>query len=239
MANRDYTTEILSKKSRLRGQRWENVLVHLCSLEETTKLLMFLYRKREDIDKIISNDNQLRWLDIENTIAELEQYIPIRSVACIEGYFRLVYADLIDFGDPYRSNTAKVSREKLSIKTVLSLQDNSISIGEFTAHLLPLSSLEDINSTMSQLIGDDFLQLFKEKRESSLVQLALPGFDNFAVLISSIKKTFELRHIHCHEIAATGLPRYKSPGSNQIKEVVEFIWISEEVVSELLSISNS
>lgn len=236
MGNRNYTPEILSKKSRLypRSQRWENVAVHLRSLEETAELLMFLHQRKEEIDEILGSGTPFSGLNIENSRAELEQYIPIRSIACIEGYFRLVYADLIDFGDPYRGNASKFDRVKFSIEIALSLQANSISIGEFIAHLLPLSSFEDINSSMSRLIGDDFLKLFKEKRDDLPVQQALPGFDTFAELISSVKEMFELRHIYCHEIALVDTPRFFSPGESRIRRVVEFLWISEKLVSELL-----
>lgn len=238
MGNRNYTTEILSKKSRLypRSQRWENVAIHLHSLNETAELLMFLRLKKEKIDEILDEDDQFGRLDIESARAELEQYIPIRAIACIEGYFRLVYADLIDSGDPYRNNAASKFERKFSIETALSLQANSISIGEFIAHFLPLSSFEDIKSTMNQLIGDDFLKLFKEKRDDLPVQQALPGFDTFAELVSSIKGIFEVRHIYCHEIAMVDTPKFVSPGESRIRRVVEFLWISEKLVSELLAV---
>jgi len=241
MGNRDYTAEILSKKSRLypRSQRWENVAVHLRLLEEATKLLMFLRRRKEEIEAILDNDDRFSTLDIESARAELEQYIPIRLIACIEGYFRLVYADLIDFGDPYRGNASKFDRVKFSIETAFSLQANSISIGEFIAHLLPLSSLEDINSTMSRLIGDDFLKLFKEKRDDLPVQQALLEFDAFAELIGSVKEIFEVRHIYCHEIALVDTPKFISSGESRIRRVVEFLWISEKLVSELLAENDS
>ena len=231
MANRDYTAEILSKRSRLYpgSQRWENVVVHLSSLEHAANLLYFLYERHQEVNEMLEKDHYFSSFNIEYARAELENYIPVRSIACIEGYFRLVYANLIDFGDPYRKNASKFNRVKFSIEMALSLQENAISIGEFVSHLLPLSSLEDINSTMSQLIDDDFLNLLQKKRENIPAQQTLPGFDAFAELVKAIKNIFELRHIYCHEIPTTNQSSVfdpPTPGKTYMRNVVEFLWIS-------------
>lgn len=91
---------------------------------------------------------------------ELSRYFPIALVSCIEGYFRLVFADLINHGAPYKDNAAKFEI-KFTIDTAVSLERHSVTLGEFVAHLLPLNNLDDIESNMTTLIGESFLKLFK------------------------------------------------------------------------------
>jgi hypothetical protein len=83
---------------------------------------------------------------------EFYRHIPVGLVACTEGYFRMVIADLIDHGSPFRENAGKFPNITFSLDTALALQKQSVSVGEFVAHLLPLSSLEDINRTLTTLL---------------------------------------------------------------------------------------
>ncbi len=195
MGKRDIVAEILSKKSRtyINTKRWDKVSAQLDGVREAANLLMALTNEGEIVIQDVHDVNRAR--------SELDQYIPIRCVACIEGYFRLAYTDLIEFGNPFRSNAAKFDQIKFSIDIALSLQSNSVSIGEFIAHLLPLSSFEDINSTMSKLMGQDFTDSLRHIRSQVLTQPNFADIDPFAELIRQTKYIFELRHIYCHELS--------------------------------------
>jgi hypothetical protein len=163
-------------------------------------------------------------------------------VACFEGYFRLVYADLIDQVPQFQSNAASRFNDiKFTLQTAISLRHHSVSLGDFIAHLLPTNNLEDINRNVSGITTMDFLDDFKTKRPKVYpdVQTALlPEWevDEDAQIISRVKRIFELRHVFCHELAPT-----ESVSIGQVSEysytAIKFLHISEAVISEYLSSS--
>ena len=219
MNKRDYIAEILSKKSRLypSSTRWELVAGQLqYLLEALDDMEEFLEAKR-----IVDH--------------EVLRYFPIRLVACIEGYFRLAYADLIDYGSPFRENTAKFEI-KFTIDTALSLQRHSVTLGEFVAHLLPTNNLQDINGSISKIINDDFLQRLKARRLTLIRQpYIIPEFEAEAdsILIGGINRLFETRHILSHELAPVLVPSLgNAVGLMQI--TTEFLRITEAVMADLL-----
>jgi len=187
-------------------------------------------------------------IDSSGITWEIARYIPIGLVACIEGYFRKVYAELIDHGYPYKENASKLNDIKFSIETAISLEIHSISIGDFIAHLTTTNNLEDINKNISTLIGDDFFKKLKAARKTAIphsYQLRIdaennlycgePDYDELnSYMIMSIKRMFELRHMFCHEID----PAMSSKDYNSIlgypETAIEFLWISEFVIDKLL-----
>lgn len=202
---RDLITEILDKKSRIESNssRMEKIedIIH-----EVSGIFFYLeniYEEGENTEIIVKQkkgDVHLAINDRSTLIQACKRYIPIRLTACIENYFRFLYADLIDFGEPYRSNAAKLDRVKFLVKDILNLEPNSISTGEFISHLLPLSSLNHINSTMSKLLGQDFMKISKE---TFISRNQFGITDNFSEYIQKIDEVFKMRHLYCHEVSIT------------------------------------
>jgi hypothetical protein len=234
MARRDFITEILSKKSRLYPDtnRWNQVSVRLAHLRQTLEFLQEMYPELEESNETL----QIFYKDVPY---ELRRYFPIAFVACIEGYFRIVYANLIDHGSPFRDNATKFDI-KFSIEMALSIQRHSVSLGEFIAHLLSHNNLDDIDKNMSNLIGESFLARVKQMRAKLPRQTSIfPEFelDADARLLSQIKGLFELRHIYSHELSPFTPP--DSPSVDAcVEAAVEFLWITESIVNELLSTPN-
>ncbi len=81
-----------------------------------------------------------------------------------------------------------------------------MTIGEFVSHILPCNNLDDINSNLSTLIKIDFLDSLKKYNRKSIFdevnETSKMFRDNSSQIISDIKRTFELRHIFCHEFFA-------------------------------------
>lgn len=225
MNKRSYIREILSKKSRLLedNPRWRQVSVNL------TKIIESL----DELDSIITDDPF-------SNLAETLPYFPIRLVACFEGYFQLVYADLIDQVPQFQNNTATNFKDiKFTLEQALSLRQHSLSIGDLTAHLLPTSNLRDIKRNVNGITGSDFIEDIKATRPKlyPYSQGALsPEFevDEDFQLISRVERIFELRHIFCHELALT-----ESVSLGEISEysytAVRFLHISEVVVTGYLT----
>ncbi|RXQ86995.1 DUF1311 domain-containing protein [Ancylomarina salipaludis] len=139
---------------------------------------------------------------------ELVKYIPIATVACFEAFFRSVYKELIDFGKPFSDNAIKFNQSKnikFDFEIINAIQTKTVTIGEFISHILPCNNYEDINKNLSTIANIDFTDAIKKfKRESIFdhVNLNFQQFaDNSNQIISDIKRTFELRHIFCHEFA--------------------------------------
>ena len=155
MAKRNYIEEILSVKSRIhKSKRWDLVLFHMRAMSECTNIIEIVYNEANYLEKKHN-------IFLVRNIDYVDQFFPIKCVACIEGYLRLVIADLLDFGNPFRENAKQFSDVKFSIETVLSLQMGKVSVGDFISHLLPIKSFDSICSIMSTLIGTDFKEELK------------------------------------------------------------------------------
>jgi|LakMenE01Jun11ns_1017448.scaffolds.fasta_scaffold9921506_2 hypothetical protein len=246
MGKRDYVSEILAKKQRTvpTSQRWELVSERLGHIGLVSKATHFLdhFNQIEGIEDLEGFD----WIK-EDYIAlkynfglgsELIRYIPIGLVACMEGYFRKVYADLIDHGSPYKENASKFSDIKFSIETAISLEIHSVSIGDFVAHLLTTNNLDDINRNVSTLIGEDFLGKLKTIRNQAIRQQYLfPMDDNelMGYMVKSIRRIFEFRHMFCHELDPVVSIQDFQEIAGHPEAAVEFLWISEFLINDLLS----
>jgi hypothetical protein len=136
---------------------------------------------------------------------ELIKYIPIATVACFEAFFRSAYKELIDFGLPYSENAIRFNQTrniKFDFEIINAVQDKSISIGEFISHLLPCNNFDDINSNMSTILNKDFAQCIREFIDNELTKEFYAEIKtSFNEIIPDIKRTFEIRHIFCHEFA--------------------------------------
>lgn len=226
---RDYFGEIISKKSRLhKSKRWDLAISNLREMKECIGILEIVIGDSDYLEK--KHD-----IFLIRRLTNLDPFFPIKCVACIEGYFRLVYAHLIDFGDPFRNNAKQFSEIKFSTETVLSLDVGDVSIGDFISHLLPINNFENVNSVMSTLIGEDFKNKLKEM---FLKQPHMKPFigtieDVFNDIVKIISEMFKLRHIYCHEL---GVPEKVITSPNGFVEATgKFIHLSELVVEKLTS----
>ncbi len=239
---RAYITEILEVKGRLppKSERWNLVLNRMKEIEQIGHLVGFLekvkYIESETLDEVFEAAPELSKLqDFPEITYELARSIPVGLIACVEGYFRLVYADLIDQRKPFRENVAKFDI-KFGLEHLVSIEQHSISLGEFVAHFLPCNSIEDINSNMSNITGQDFLRLVKRKYPRS--PPLFPEMFTGDAFISRVKRIFELRHMYCHELSPPMEEEEFSWVQFCSRTASEFLLISEYIVEELLSFSD-
>lgn len=139
---------------------------------------------------------------------ELLKYIPIAIVACFEAFLKAFVADLIDIGEPYSKNVGKLnqSREiKFDFEVVNAIQNKKLSVGEFIAHFLPCKRISDIDANLSVLIGQELLTKIQGFEGKTLHREDAELFSRFNknpnLIFKSVNRTFELRHIFCHEFA--------------------------------------
>ncbi len=147
-------------------------------------------------------------IDAKNVSEEVFRYVPIALVACFEGFFRSSYAEIIDYGSPYRGNITKFNQTKntkLDFNIINAIKDEKISVGEFISHVLPCNNFSDIDKNMSTLLACCFSKSIKGFSSNSIFEDINEVNKKFNAnpdkIIKDIQRIFELRHIFCHEFA--------------------------------------
>ncbi len=169
---------------------------------------------------------------------ELTRYFPVALVACMEGYFRMVIRDLVDSGDPYLANAEKAaSTIKPDFSIIRAVHGRRITIGELVAHSVPISRLEHIDGALSSLLGTSFLTKLRSTTDRWAHEVrgepARPILTNPDAVFSNVLRTFELRHVICHEIASA----YEIDTAEIeacFESCVAFLRVADECVSETL-----
>lgn len=138
---------------------------------------------------------------------ELTRYFPVALIACVEGYFRMAIKELVDAGEPYLSNAEKQAFSiKLDFSVLRAIHGKTITVGEFVAHSVQLSRLEHLEAVLSNLLNTGFLQAIRAttNRWAHEVkgQPVTPILAKPDEVFADVARTFELRHIICHEIAS-------------------------------------
>lgn len=209
---RDYIKEILTKKKRLyaRADREKQFRQRVIPLVLGFRALKSLKREVEFRDE---------WL----------KYGAIGYIACVEGYFKMLFANLIDHGPPYSENIKGFKEINFKVDVIMAIHTKKISLGEFISHLLPIKSVSDINHHMSILIGRDFLDFFNNEPVSKWNQK--PFKEVFPKTVGQLEELFKFRHIFCHEIAAKGKVPVRKIESD-ISAAASFIIHTEEIISK-------
>lgn len=169
---------------------------------------------------------------------EMTRYFPVALIACVEGYFRMAITDLIDAGEPYLSNAEKpASSIKLDFSVLRAVHGKTITVGELVAHGVQLSRLEHLESVLSNLLGTGFLQALRTttdrwahetKGEPVAPILAKPD-----QVFADVARTFELRHIICHEIASA-YEIESEEVARCFESCVTFLRAADEFISETI-----
>ena len=183
---RDYVSEILEKRSRLlaRADREKQIIRRVHPLVEGFRAIKSLKRALRFRDE---------WL----------KYGAIGYIACIEGYFKMLFADLINIGLPFSENIKQFTDLSFKIDSVVAIYSKQVNLGEFISHLLPINSVTDINHHMSVIIDKDFIDfLYNEPTDIELNPK--PVKEVFPQIVPDLEDLFRLRHVFCHELAIKG-----------------------------------
>ncbi len=139
---------------------------------------------------------------------ELLRYLPLAIVATAETFFRYSYQEIIDKGEPYFSNAVHYMKEqgnvKFDIEYLIALQGKKVSVGEIFSHLFKVNNLNDVNTTLSRILGIKFLDSLKKINYSDSIVLRINSRKfklHFSKYIESVQRIFEYRHILAHEYA--------------------------------------
>jgi hypothetical protein len=169
---------------------------------------------------------------------ELTRYFPVALIACVEGYFRMAIKDLIDAGEPFLTNAERpASSLKLDFSLLRAVHGKTITVGELVAHSLSLSRLDHIESALSSLLGASFLHALRTTTDrwahEVLGQPSAPILSKPDEVFANVTRTFELRHIICHEIASA-YEIEPDEVARCLESCVAFLKAADEFISETI-----
>ena len=176
--------------------------------------------------------------EYDKSQSELTRYFPVALIACVEGYFRMAIRDLVDSGDPYLSNAGKsASSLKIDFSILRAVHGKAITVGELVAHGIPLSRLDFIDCALTNLIGKGFLEALRTTTDRWAYEMQgevpRPILADSDQVFRDVARTFELRHIICHEIASA----YEIEAEEVARcfqSCVAFLRTADEFISETL-----
>lgn len=169
---------------------------------------------------------------------ELTRYFPVALIACVEGYFRMAMKDLIDAGEPFLTNAEKLaSSSKLDFSVLRAVHGKTITVGELVAHSVSLSRLEHIENALSSLLGASFLHALRTTTDRWAHEVrgepAIPILSEPDEVFTDVARTFELRHIICHEIASA-YDIESDEVARCLESCVAFLQAADEFISETI-----
>jgi hypothetical protein len=116
--------------------------------------------------------------------AELMRYFPIATVGALEGYFRALYADLINAGDPYAERAQSFPGIKRLDAITSEAKARKVSTGDLIAHQLRHNCFADVCDNLTTLLGADFLSLLRSPPVAAIGFMGW-GRDYFLTLLVS------------------------------------------------------
>ena len=155
---------------------------------------------------------RLIWLEYayenrDKSNKEMLRYFPIAIIACIETFFRLTIKQLIDHGEPYLTNSQSIMpKTNVGFEILKALHGQKVTIGDIISHSISLSSFEHIVSNVNKTMALDFLKELAEIKNRWAIEIEKqtdkPMLSNPNEVFKYVARTFQLRHIFCHETAS-------------------------------------
>ena len=206
--------QIVSTRSRLRFKRGETELF-------------------ERLREIKSSYKRL-----DPTAHELLRYYPTALIACVEAYFRLAIRELIDSGEPYLSNSRQLlRREGYDFDILIGLHGEKITIGDVISYHPSISSIGHVIAIMDKITDTDFRKAIAEVHDRWNVEIEKkpkkPIIFDIDETLGYVGRTFELRHVLCHE-TATAIQIETEEIDKFIYHTSIFLNASDELISQML-----
>lgn len=177
-----------------------------------TKIKDVKERIRNLYPSFLISDLESLKIDLINNKSENEfiKYVPIAVVACYETFFKIIFAEFIDHGEPYLTNTYKLQYERkieIDYKTIMALHGKKLSLGDLFAFSLKYSTFDTIKSNFAIILGEN-KDLFKELENISTFDLYDKSKQDEDILlikskideiVKDVYKIYNFRHIYSHE----------------------------------------
>ena len=132
--------------------------------------------------------------------------IPMRVIACVEGCLKAATAELVNHGEPYRSNLRRLTQQvKIDFDVLKAVLEDSVTLGDIVAHAFSWHDFAAINSRMTTILGLDFFNGLKntlnrfdvERRDAP----KKPIIESLDKVLADLSDAMSVRHALCHEVA--------------------------------------
>lgn len=169
-------------------------------------------------------------------LQEALRHVPVACVAVLEAYSRGVVREWVDRQDSDRDRVVGLLnkyKSRLDAGSLVAAHHQEVSVGDLLAHMLPLSSLSDIEAALGQLFGQPhFTALSSSSRATAHIAGVEAITKDPGGFRGTLESLFELRHTICHE---TGHVRQLTLAEmhDAVRTVRTFVEANEHLVFEL------
>lgn len=183
----------------------------------------------EIIHRLLNIDRSFQQLK-ENQ-DELYRHYPIALFACLETWTRMAVCEIVDYGEPFRSNALDLmSDKKIDFDTMMKLNKDTFTLGEFVSSSQQVSQLSHIFHIMDKLLkAGKFRDNIGEARNCWEDLESEPIISDIEQTCGWLEEMIELRHIYCHE-TALGKDVGKAEIEQYIRHTQLFIHASNRVL---------
>lgn len=156
--------------------------------------------------ELVGQINALRAeVDAITGIAPLHlQFAPIRLVTILEVFLREVIAELVDGDEAIFERAEKlVKGTKIDLAFAAHVDRRELTIGDFVAHTVSLSGVDGIMNILDTLVGGfaGRLQTVHQRWTEEMDEWPLPPIvADYDVMMTSLARLFEVRHVLTHEL---------------------------------------
>ena len=165
------------------------------------------------------------------------EFVPIRLVTTLEVFVRGVIAELVNGGQQYFERGERLAKgSKIDLTFAAHVDRRELTIGDFVAHAVSLNSIEAVVSSLDTLL-DDFAMKMRLAHPRWLEEQAdwplLPIVEDYDVMMASLSRLFEVRHVLTHELPSS--PVFDPAEASQLMVAARaFIEATDWVVVEAL-----
>ena len=136
----------------------------------------------------------------------LSDFIPMRLTTFLEVMLKSAFRQLIDSGSPYNELAGQLIRNsKIDFLIALNLQGQKLTLGDFVAHSMSFSDIEQVIANFKVLIPtflSDLAKVHERWTEDFGLYPLQPIISDIEDVISKLKFLFTIRHIVTHEVPA-------------------------------------
>lgn len=137
------------------------------------------------------------------------EFVPIRLVTTLEVFLRGVISELIDGREEYFERGEKIVRGvRIDLAFAAHVNRRELTIGDFVAHSVTLSSVDTAFSVLDTLLGDfpAKLKVAHPRWSEEVNKWPLPPIiDDYDTMVASLARLYEVRHVLAHELPRTSV----------------------------------
>ena len=133
----------------------------------------------------------------------ITRYITVRLVAVLQSAFRAVIRSTVDYNARHKKPLPKVE-ERITLEMVHEFATNSVTLGEFVSHLIPLNSFGQMERSFELVAGTLLQRAITPHLSENEAKEA-----SFTEVERAIHELFKERNIICHEMRdAKAVPKH-------------------------------